>query len=117
MLIKKNIETYVDITDPNDIYAPDLDAMLMTKLTNKFVGICCNSCYIVNINRIVKRSNVYMIQTLDGYAQTCVTFEVDAIIYINGEIINGCKIVRKEPNGRIHAKSDIAGIQMNIPRI
>ena len=114
MFIKKILETYMDITDPNEILSTDRNKMLMEKLTSKFVGVCYNSCYILKINRIIRRSYIYMKDTLDGDAHTNVMFEVDAIEYIKDEIINGCKIIKKEPNGIIHAKSEYSGIQLNI---
>lgn len=114
MFIKKILETYIDITDPNEILSTDLNKMIMEKLTSKFVGICYNSCYILKINRIIRRSYIYMKDTLDGDAHTNVMFEVDAVEYIKDEIINGCKIIKKESNGIIHAKSEYSGIQLNI---
>ena len=114
MFIKKILETYMDITDPNEILSTDRNKMIMEKLTSKFVGVCYNSCYILKINRIIRRSYIYMKDTLDGDAHTNVMFEVDAIEYIKDEIINGCKIIKKEPNGIIHAKSDYSGIQLNM---
>jgi hypothetical protein len=104
----------MDITDPNEILSTDRNKMIMKKLTSKFVGVCYNSCYILKINRIIRRSYIYMKDTLDGDAHTNVMFEVDAIEYIKDEIINGCKIIKKEPNGIIHAKSEYSGIQLNI---
>ena len=82
MFIKKILETYMDITDPNEILSTDRNKMLMEKLTSKFVGVCYNSCYILKINRIIRRSYIYMKDTLDGDAHTNVMFEVDAIEYI-----------------------------------
>lgn len=114
MFIKKILETYMDITDPNEILSTDRNKMIMEKLTSKFVGVCYNSCYILKINRIIRRSYIYMKDTLDGDAHTNVMFEVDAIEYIKDEIINGCKIIKKEPNGIIHAKSEYSGIQLNM---
>lgn len=116
MIIKKYIETYVDIADPNDMYAANRDEMLIQKLTDKFVGVCYNSCYILNINKLIRRSYLYMKDTLEGDSQLSVLFEVDALIYAKGEVINGCTIVKKEPNGIVHAKSQYAGIQINITR-
>jgi hypothetical protein len=55
-----------------------------------------------------------MKDTLDGDSYTSITFEVEAIVYKPNEIINGCKIVKKEPNGIIHGKSEYAGIQLSI---
>jgi hypothetical protein len=114
MIIKKILETYLDISDPKDIFSPNRDNMIMEKLTAKFVGVCFMSCFVIKINRIIRRSYIYMKDTLDGDAHTNVMFEVDAIVYQKNEIINGCKIIKKEPNGIIHGKSEHAGIQLSI---
>jgi hypothetical protein len=114
MIIKKIIETFLDISDPKEIFAPNRDEIILEKLRAKFVGICFMSCLIMSVNRIIRRSYVYMKDTLDGDALTNIQFEVDAIIYFDGEIINGVTIVKKEPNGIIHAKSKYAGIQLSI---
>ena len=114
MIIKKILETYMDITDPKDIFSPNRDIMIMEKLTAKFVGVCYMSCFVVKINKIIRRSYIYMKDTLDGDAHTNVMFEVDAIVYQKNEIINGCNIIKKEPNGIIHGKSDHAGIQLSV---
>ena len=55
-----------------------------------------------------------MKDTLNGDAQISVMFEVDAIVYMMHEIINGCEIIKKESNGIIHAKSNHAGIQLSM---
>lgn len=114
MKIKKILETYMDITDPKDIFSPNRDSMIMEKLIDKFVGVCYMSCFIVKINKIIRRSYIYMKDTLDGDSHTNIMFEVDAIVYQLNEIINGCKIIKKEPNGIIHGKSEYAGIQLSI---
>jgi len=114
MIIKRILETYMDISDPKEIFSPNRDNMIMDKLKDKFVGVCYMSCFIVKINKIIRRSYIYMKDTLGGDANTTVMFEVDAIVYQVNEIINGCKIIKKEPNGIIHGKSDHAGIQLSI---
>lgn len=114
MIVKKILETFIDIEDPNEIFSRDRDATILNKLTEKFVGVCYHSCYVLKVNRIIRRSYIYMKETLDGDTQSSVTFEVDAIIYKRNEIINGCKIIKKEPNGITHAKSKYAGIQLSI---
>lgn len=114
MLIKKILEAYIDIQDPTEIFSSNRDQMILDKLSTKFIGICYNSCLIIKVNKIIRRSYIYMKDTLDGDAHTNVMFEVDAIQYIKNEIINGCKIIKKEPNGIIHAKSEYAGIQLNV---
>lgn len=110
----KILETYMDIGDANDIYSPNIDAMLIKKLTAKFAGICYNSCHIIKINKIIRRSYMYMKDTLDGDCNTSIRFEATVIVYAAGEIINGCAIIKKEPNGIIHAKSKYAGLQLSV---
>jgi hypothetical protein len=114
MLIKKILETYLDINNSKDIYSNNIDQLLLDKLNEKFVGICYSSCLILKINKIIRRSYIYMKDTLDGNANISISFEVDCIIYLANEIINGCKIIKKEPNGIIHATSKYTGIQLNI---
>jgi hypothetical protein len=106
----------MDINDPNDMFSENRDEMLINKLTEKFVGTCYNSCFIIKINKIIRRSYIYMKDTLDGDSQSSIMFEVDALVYLKNEILNGCTIVKKEPNGVIHAKSEYGGIQINITR-
>ena len=113
MIIKKLLETVIELSDPNDMFL-NIDDMLIQKLYDKFVGVCYQSSYIIKINRIIRRSYIFMQTSLDGNSQVNVKFEVDALTYITNEIINGCTIVKKEPNGIIHAKSKYAGIQMSI---
>lgn len=115
MQIKKLLETYIDIKDTNEIFSNNIENMLMDKLREKFIGKCYMSCLIININKIIKRSFIYMKDTLEGDCHLNIMFEVDAIEYIKNEIINGCKIIKKESNGIIHAISEHTGIQINIP--
>jgi len=114
MIIKKVLETYIDITDPADIFSPNRNEMILRKLSDKFVGICYKSCYILKINNVIRKSFIYMKDTLEGDSYTNIMFEVDAIIYQPNEIIQGCNIIKKEPNGIIHGKSQYAGIQLSI---
>jgi hypothetical protein len=112
MLIQKSLETRLDFADPLDIINPDVIGLCTRHLTEKYVGKCYMSCLILNINKIIRHSLRYMSRDLSGSAYISVTFEVDAIVYIKGEILNGCHIVKIESDGRIHAKSKHAGIQI-----
>ena len=66
MIIKKILESYIDISDPKEMFSNDKESMLINKLTEKFVGICYMSCYIIKINKIIRRSYIYMNETLNG---------------------------------------------------
>jgi hypothetical protein len=112
MIIQKILETYLDLIEPQHIFAADVEEVCMHLLTNKFVNKCYKSCYILRINKLIRTSGRYMIDSLEGYSSICVSFEVDAIIYQEGEIINGCKITKIEPYGRIYAESKYTSIQL-----
>lgn len=112
MIIQKILETQLDLTDPMDIIDPDLIGMCTRHLIKKFVGRCFKSCLVVKINKIIRHSRRYMSEDLSGSAYIYVTFEVDGITFSKGEIINGCNILKIEADGRIHAKSKYAGVQV-----
>lgn len=112
MIIQKILETRLDLTDPSDIINADLMRMCTAHITQKFVGRCFKSCLIIKINRIVRHSRRYMSEDLSGSAYITVTFEVDCITFAKGEVINGCHILKIEADGRIHAKSKYAGVQV-----
>jgi hypothetical protein len=107
MIIKKLLESYIDI-HTEDMFSSDQDAMLLDKLSKKFVGVCYSSCYVLKVNKIIRRGYIYM-----GSAVS-VKFEVDALVYYTNEIVNGCKIIKKEKHGIIHAKSKYAGVNIRI---
>lgn len=112
MIIQKYLETRIDLFDPLDILNPNLNEVCMKHLSNRFEGKCYMSCLIIKIIRIIKHSQRYMSNDLYGNAYIHVSFEVDGIIYNKGEIITGCNIVKIESDGRIHAKSKYAGLQI-----
>jgi hypothetical protein len=114
MLDKKILETTLDIDEPTDIYSNERTKMIMNKLTEKYAGKCFHSCLVIKIIKIIRRSFIYMKDTLNGGATVNIIFEASVIVYHKGEIINGCKIIKKEPSGIMHAKSEHAGIQLNI---
>lgn len=114
MIIKKILETCIDLKEPSDIFAQDQDAMIMKKLAEKFEGVCYSSCFVLKINKIVRRGMIYMKYSLDGDARVSVQFEADVIVYHVNEIINGCQIIKKEKYGKIHAKSTHAGISIKM---
>jgi len=112
MIIQKNLETYIDLIEPHDILSANKDDVCIRLLTNKFVNKCYKSCFILKINKIIRTSGRYMTDNLDGYASICVLFEVDAIVYQENEIINGCQITKIESYGQIYAESQYASIQL-----
>jgi len=113
MIVKKILETYLDLEIPEYIFASNIDDICIQLLTKKFGNKCYKSCYILKINKIIRSSRRYMSESLSGNSSICVLFEVDAIVYQEGDIINNCKITKIEPNGKIYAESQYANIQTN----
>ncbi len=113
MLISKIIETGINITDPISLYV-SFDENLMEILKDRFVGRCYRECYITQIKRIIKTSECIITSDYDpNYGVLYVIFEVSAIEYHKGEIINGVKVIntgstpRKDP---FICSTNIAGI-------
>lgn len=112
MLITKIIETSVDLFNPVEIYAADIDAVLVEKLTTRYVSHCYKSVLITKINKILKRSDINLISNrIDGAAQVDVQIEVEGHILISGEVLHGCRIIEVRP-GMIVAEHPIAKIHV-----
>lgn len=112
MLIKKILQTKIDLNDPNDIFDPNIEEVCRKHLRNRYVGRCYMSCYVSRITKIIQHSNRYMVEESSGSSSVDVKFEVEGLIYTPGEVINGCHVVKIETDGRIHAKSKYAGLQI-----
>jgi len=95
MLIIKVISVAIDVqncinlyTDPDNVYQI---------ITNKYEGRCIAGCFIKRVNRIMRVGDCVINQ--DGspdFGVLPVTFEVSAIIYAPGEIINGCRVKNRD---------------------
>jgi len=112
MLITKSLETAVDLLDPNDIFAPDIDALIIKKLTERYANRCYQSMLVLKVLRVIQRSLVRMADNrLDGGAFVNVQFEVEGIALCQNEIIHSCKIIEIMPNA-ITAENKYAGIKI-----
>jgi hypothetical protein len=91
MRIIKVIEVGVNISDPIELYVnPD---KLRQLLADKYEGRCYAGCYVEKVTRILAHSDCVINQ--DGpptFGTLSVQIEVSALIYLSGEIINGCTI-------------------------
>lgn len=114
MIINKYLETYIDLNDPFEIYSNEPEQTIIKKLNAKYLGVCTKSCYVMEIVRVVRRSYIYMKDTLKGGSSVCVLFEAKVLVYNQNEIICDCKIIKKEAHGKIHGVSKYAGIQLQI---
>lgn len=111
MIIHKLIETAIDVDNPLDIYVGDSSANILRILSDRFEGKCMRSCYIVKVLAISKLSNCVIAQEgNNSYGKINVVFEVEAVSYSSGEIINGCLIKAKDPSGVIICESGPSSI-------
>jgi len=109
MIIKKNIEVAVDISDPIGLYTDPNNILYI--LANKFEGRCYRGCYITKINRIIRMGDCIINQ--DGspnFGILPVIMEVTAVVYSAGEVINGAVVQNKDKSGIITCNTDTACI-------
>jgi DNA-directed RNA polymerase subunit E'/Rpb7 len=103
MLINKVIIVGLDIQNTINLHS-DRDRKIMNILEEKFVGRCDKASYIKSINKVIEISDCVINQ--DGaptFGTLSVRFEVTAIVYLPGEIINGCEVVNKDKRAIICA--------------
>lgn len=94
MLVVKTLETSIDLLDPNEIYSTDIEGLIKKHLVNRYVGKCYQSLLITGIKQIIKRSLINITNNrLDAGGFIHVMFKVEGIIFLDGEIINGCKVI------------------------
>lgn len=113
MIITKVVEVGLDISNPIDIFA-DIEGNLMSILVSEYENRCFRSCFVRKVLRILQYSECVIAQEGDRCnGKMNVKFEVEAIVYHRGEIINGCVIKNKDRSGVIIAASPYASIFLN----
>lgn len=112
MKITKILETRVNLSNINDIYSNNLNKVIIDTLEKKYVGICYKSCYIIKINKIIRRSLAKISVDLEGTVNIDVVFEVTCVVYNKKEIITKVEIINKDPSGRIQGKSKYCNLEI-----
>ena len=112
MLITKKITTSVDLLTPDAIFDPNIEKVIITLLTKRYVGKCFKSMLITAILKIINLSTIKMVSNrLDGGAFVDVTIEVEGIVYSKGEVLHNCKII-EITDMDITAEHKTAGIKI-----
>ena len=94
MIITKIFDTSVDLFDAQDIYSPNITAVLLKKLNERYRGKCYKSMLITDVLRVIEHSDIRIVDNrLDGAAYVDVQLEVKGIILIKGEILTDCKVI------------------------
>ena len=110
MYIHKLIEIGIDIENPIPFFA-DPNNNLLRYLKEIYEKKCFRSCFIIEVLRIIKQSEPIIDQEQDHcFAKINIQFEVSAIVYILGDIINGCTVINKDKTGSILCISKYACI-------
>lgn len=104
MKITKIINVALDIEDPISFYSND---DLMASLRKTFLNVCFRGCLINNINKILRVSDCFINQIgPNSFGTINIMFEVEATIYKQYEIINGCEVVHKNDQNIICITKD-----------
>jgi hypothetical protein len=106
MIFYKTLETKVNLMDPNEAYTPDMKALLLRKLNERYKQICYQSSLVLEVTEILRHSMcIFAIDRDDGSSDVDVQFIVKCEEFVPGEIIHDCKI------GDIHTNGIIASNQ------
>lgn len=109
MIIKKNIEVGIDIHNPINVYTDNDNIRHI--LADRYENRCYKGCFILRINKILRIGECVINQ--DGspsFGMIPVIMEVTAIVYVTGEVINGCVVQNKDAKGVIIASTEIASL-------
>lgn len=112
MIINKILETDVDLINPNDIYQHNIDNLLLEKLNDRYKNRCYQKSYILNVNKIIRRSTIKMVSNrLDGGSYISVQFEVSTFMLNPEDVLHNCKIIEIHENAII-AEHELVGIKL-----
>lgn len=86
MKVIKQLTTQIDIKDMGEAFSGDIQGVIMKHLEDRYVGQCHQSCLVIKILEIVRRSFAKISQmSLQGQIYINVDFRVEAIEYGKGE--------------------------------
>lgn len=98
MIINKIFQIGLDIRRI-DLYT-NPDTNIMNMLVDRFEGYCYKSCYVRKILRVVRRSECVIDQdSLDAFGKISVQFEASVEVLLRGDIVTGCVVQKKNPQG------------------
>lgn len=112
MLITKVIEVGINVQNTINIYTDEDNIKHI--LIDRYQGKCFRGCWIKSINKILMIGECIINQDgVPNFGTIPVIFEVTAIVYAMGEILNGCVVKNKDKSGIIICTTDIASIMLN----
>lgn len=113
MIFNKTFETQINLTDINDIFSINADDLILNKLKTKYENKCYNSSFILNVNRIINRSElIFNKRSLNAYINVNVIFEAQVLHYEYLDIICDNNVI-DTTNKKIICKSEHKSIIIN----
>lgn len=101
MKITKIYESIINIS-AIDMYTKGVDNTVLGILNNRYLGKCEKNSLITKIIGIEKMSECRLNKSLlDGSGQVSVQFRAEAIVYNEGDILTGCKILKIDKGNKI----------------
>ncbi len=95
MIVQRRISVALHITDCIGIYTDPNN--ILTLIVNAYEGVCYNGVYILKVLRIVMTGDCEINRDgAPGFGTIPVIFDVQALVYLPGEIINGCTIQKHD---------------------
>lgn len=107
MLVKKVVNTKIILTDAEDIYSSDLEAVILKKLTDRYVGRCFVSMLVKNIDSILRLSDIVYNDKLNIEATVDVKFIASGLYLEEGEILFDCTIDEAKNTHIIASSMDV----------
>lgn len=109
----KTLTVGLNIKNPIYVYARR-DENILGMLRSIYEGKCIRSCLVISILRVLRISPCVITQ--DGeptYGTVSVTFEASVYIFVEGEVLTGCKVLKKDKDGLVICESPHADIAIN----
>lgn len=93
MIYTRILQKNITLTNVDDIYNTNINDLLLENLRNTFKNKCYKSSYILDINKILNRSDLnFNNKDLNASVNVVVQFEADVLEYDKYDIINNIKI-------------------------
>ena len=113
MLIEKQLQTSILLSTPDEYYSPDINAVLMDKIKQRFEGVCQKSILILKVVEIIEKAyTVFSKRRQDGSAMCDVRFLVQGIVLAQGNIVHNAIVKNIDKKGNIIARNKYVAVYL-----
>lgn len=112
MEVAKTIQTSVVLADAR-MYSPDINAVVLDWLKNKFEGKNYMGCHVKEVTEILERGRLTIsAQRQNGTAMCSVRFKVRGIVYNDMQPVHNCVVLHIDKAGHMICKNQHAALFM-----